>query len=58
MLKLQLEDIKKKTEKILEESFNLEELNEMKVKILGKKAQEKFIEEMMMQLSPMFHNSS
>ena len=38
-MKLQLEDIKKKTEKILEESFNLEELNEMKVKILGKKGE-------------------
>lgn len=39
MLKLQLEDIKKKTEKILEENFNLDELNEMKVKILGKKGE-------------------
>ncbi len=38
-MRQQLEEIKKKTEKILEENFSQEELNEIKVKILGKKGE-------------------
>lgn len=38
-MRLQLEEIKKRTEEILEENFSKEELNEIKVKILGKRGE-------------------
>ncbi len=38
-MRQQLEEIKEKTKKVLEENFNSEELNDLKVKILGKKGE-------------------
>lgn len=38
-MKAKLEEIKSKTEQILQENFSMDELNEMKVRILGKKGE-------------------